>query len=223
MTAAHDETPTASGHSRRDFLVGGAAAVAGITAVGTIMPQLAGAGTRRVLPTARGAATKKTAAAKDLEIARLAAGLEVLAVGTYRAALDAATTGTLGAVPPAGAQFVQTALAQHQEHLDAWNGVITGAGKREVTKPNARLKRTVDKRFASVTDFGGAAMLARDLEEIAAATYLAAVPEIDDGAATTLAGSIQCVDQQHVAVLNYVLGEYPVPDVFQKTGKAVAP
>ena len=31
---------------------------------------------------------------------------------------------------------------------------------------------------------------------------------------TSLAGSIQIIDAQHVAILNYVLGEYPVPDVF---------
>ena len=41
--------------------------------------------------------------------------------------------------------------------------------------------------------------------------------------AIQLAGSIQIIDAQHVAILNYVLGDYPVPDVFAKVDKAATP
>ena len=158
----------------------------------------------------------------DVKVANLAAGLEVLAVGTYKAALDAATAGKLGAVPPAVAEFVTTAMKQHQMQLDAWNKVITGAGGTAVTAPNATLKPTVDGEFAKVTDITGAAKLALQLEEIAAATYNHAQSVLTDKDAIKLAGSIQIIDAQHAAILHFVLGEYPVQDVFAKVDLAAA-
>ena len=158
----------------------------------------------------------------DLSVAMLAASLEVLAVGTYSAALDAATSGALGDVPAAVGEFVTVAMAQHQEHLDAWNGVITGAGGEAVSEPNATLKPVVDEAFGKVTDIAGAAALALQLEQIASATYLNAQNVLTDKDAIMLAGSIQIVDAQHVSILLYVLGEYPVPDVFAKVDMAAA-
>ena len=38
---------------------------------------------------------------------------------------DAAGSGGLGEVPVAVGEFVTVAMTQHQEHLDAWNGLIT--------------------------------------------------------------------------------------------------
>ena len=161
-------------------------------------------------------------AATDLKIVNLAAGLEVLAVGTYKAALAAATAGSLGAVPPAVATFVQTAMDQHQKQLDAWNKVLSAGGAPAVTAPNATLKPVVDAAFGKVTDVAGAAKLALMLEQIAAATYQSAIPVITDKDAITLAGSIQIIDAQHAAILNFVLGNYPVPDTFGKLDQAVA-
>ncbi len=161
-------------------------------------------------------------AATDGKIATLAAGLEVLAVGTYAAALEAAGAGALGDVPPAVAEFVTVAMAQHQEQLDKWNEVLAAAGAPQVTEPNATLKPVVDEAFAAVTDVGGAAKLALMLEQIAAATYQSAIPVLTDKDAITLAGSIQIIDFQHAAILLFVLGEYPVPDTFGKLDMAVA-
>lgn len=175
--------------------------------------------------TVAAAAAETTAAAAatgDAGIAQLAAGLEVLAVNTYGAALEAATAGKLGDVPPAVATFATTAKEQHQKQLDAWNAVLTGAGLSAVTEPNAKLKPTVDTGFAAVKDVTGVAKLALQLEEIAAATYLSASPLLKDPAAIKLAGSIQIIDAQHAAILHYVLGEYPVPDVFAKTDLAAS-
>lgn len=169
------------------------------------------------------AAPRRGPSPTDVTIAQLAAGLEVLAVGTYKAALDAAGSGALGAVPPAVATFVTTAMSQHQAQLDAWNKVLTTNGAAAVTEPNATLKPFVDGSFANVRDVGGAAMLALMLEQIAAATYLSAQSVLTDKAAIQLAGSIQIIDAQHVAILLYALGQYPVPDVFAKVDVAVAP
>lgn len=174
-------------------------------------------------PGASGNATSTTAgggAGGDIAAAQAAAGLEVLAVGTYKAALDAATAGKLGPVPPAVGEFVTVAMAQHQAALDAWNSVLTSAGEAEVTEPNATLKPVVDGKFAKVKDIAGAATLALELETIAAHTYLKALPALESKDAIKLAGSIQVVDQQHQAILLFALGQYPVPEVFQKTDQA---
>lgn len=199
--------------NRRRLLVGGgvAAMLATVAACGT--------DDTGSTPTETDTSTAPDTSA-DLAVAGLAAGLEVLAVGTYKAALDAATAGKLGAVPPAVAEFVKTAMAHHQVHLDSWNKVLEGAGKPKVTEPNPTLKPTVDAAFAKVTDAGGAAGLALMLEEIAAQTYLKAMPTLKGKDAIKLAGQIQIVDQQHQAILRYALGMYPVPVTFQATDKA---
>ncbi len=220
--------------SRRQVLSGAAMVGAGLllaacgsdsgtASSSTTVPSGAGGGSTTTAGAAMTSTTVQGAGANvDLKVAGLAASLEVLAVGTYKAALTAAGSGALGAVPAAVGEFVTVAMGQHQKHLDAWNAVLTGAGSSAVTAPNATLKPTVDAAFAKVTDVAGAATLALMLEEIAAATYLSAQSVLTNKDAIMLAGSIQIIDAQHAAILHYVLGEYPVPDVFAKVDKAAA-
>jgi rubrerythrin len=165
----------------------------------------------------------------DIDVAALAAGLEKLAVDTYTAALAAATAGKLGAVPPAVAELVTTAQKQHQEHLDAWNRLLTGAGRPAVNTPNAKYKGIVDPMLTSAKTVADAANLALTLEDIAAQTYLKAIPDLKSKDAVQLAAQIQVVDQQHQAILRYALGLYPVgsgtdPAIkdFQPTDKAAS-
>lgn len=156
----------------------------------------------------------------DLAIGAVAAGLELLAVNAYGAALEAAGAGSLGEVPPAVAEFATTVQGHHQEALDAWNGVLTASGQTAVTTPPADLEATVNELFGAVTDVVGAAELALMLEQIAAATYLDAIGKLESDAAIALAGSIQPIERQHIAVLLFVLGMYPVPEVFATTDMA---
>jgi hypothetical protein len=212
--------------NRRRFLMGagGVAAVGLLAACGgdddtatedATTTTKAGDGTTTTAPKGDGAADLKTGA--------FAASLEVLAVNTYGAALDAATAGKLGEVPPAVAEFVTTAKAHHQAALDAWNSVLTDAGEDAVDAPPADLETTVNEEFGKVTDVIGAARLALMLEQIAAATYLEAIPTLETEGAIALAASIQPIDMQHAAVLLFVLGEYPVPDNFAKTEMSAVP
>jgi Ferritin-like domain/TAT (twin-arginine translocation) pathway signal sequence len=215
-----DDEIVSPGFSRRNFLVAG-----GVTAAAVVATPYLGKVAFAGASTSNATATKGSAkrANNDLATAAFAASLEALAVSTYQAAYDAAVANKLGAVPPVGTIYLLTAISQHREQLASWNSVLTANGKPEVTEPNPELKTTVDARFAEVTDFGGAVTLARDLEEIAAATYLSAIPTLKSKDAIELAGSINIIDMQHVAILNYVLGEYPVPDTFAKTTKAATP
>lgn len=204
---------------RRTFLAGTGAAGVALVAAGC-------GSSSTTSPAATGSSAPAAAspsAGGDAAVAMTAASLEVLAVATYKAAGAAATGGHLGAVPPAVVTFVTTAAAHHQTALDKWNSVLQAGGAAAVTAPPADLNATVQAQFAKVTDVAGAAKLALTLEKVAADTYLAAGPTLQSKDAITLAGALQCVDQMHAAILYYVLGQYPVPDVFQKTDMAYAP
>lgn len=156
----------------------------------------------------------------DAQFAAMAASLENLAVGTYQSGLQAAQAGKLGTVPPAVATFAQTAMSQHKDHAAAWNAVVTSAGHAAVTQPDPVVKPTVDAAFAQVKDVTGLAKLALQLENGAAATYLNGIGGMTDKKALATAASIQPVEMQHAAILNFVLGQYPVPDAFAKTDGA---
>ncbi|MGI8757662.1 MAG: ferritin-like domain-containing protein [Acidimicrobiales bacterium] len=166
------------------------------------------------------AAKLSSALADDLPVASFAAGLEVLAVNTYRKAGQAASAGRLGDVPPAVIEFMTTVMGHHQAALDQWNRALASGGQPEVYTPDADLEPTVTAALKATTDVVGAAQLALMLEDIAAATYLAAIPKLTAPESIALAASIQPIDMQHAAILHFVLGEYPVPDVFAKTDKA---
>ena len=202
--------------SRRAFLLGGSAVLGGVALVGSgVGSGLAAAATGR-----SGGAPAVRSAQKlsgDLAVVALAASLENLAVGTYQAAIDAVTQGKLTGVPDAVVTFAQTAQSQHKDHAAAWNGVLTGAGKKAVTGVDLTVKKSVDKAFAKVTDVPGLAALALDLENAAAATYIAAIGVVKSPAGIKTAASIQPVELQHAAILNFLLGQYPVPDAFAKS------
>lgn len=153
----------------------------------------------------------------DFAIAALAASLENLAVNTYQAGLDAAAAGRLGPVPPAVASFARTAQRHHGDHAGAWNEVLTNGGRATVDGVDQTAKaEAVDPGLAQVTDVAGLARLALGLEQVAAATYLRGIANLENTGARKVAASIQPVEMQHAAILNLVLGQYPVPDSFAK-------
>jgi hypothetical protein len=199
--------------SRRTFLLGaGGAAIGGAALLSAGMPSLAGATTRGTSAhgaSASGLVFPPANLKGDLAVAAVAASLENLAVFAYAAGLSAATAGKLGTVPPAVAVFATTAKAQHTQHAAAWNGVLKGNGKAKVTTTNPSLTPTVQADFAKVTDIPGLANLALMLEIIAAETYQAETSMLLSKEAIGLSASIQPVEMQHIAILYYVLGEYP--------------
>jgi hypothetical protein len=217
--------------SRRTFLMGvGGAVAGGAVLLSGLTPALAGAATV-AKPSSKSILTSKAfppAGLKgDLAVAAVAASLENLAVYAYNAGLSAATAGKLGTVPPAVATFATTALAQHTQHAEAWNAVLSAHGKAKVTIVNPTLAPTVNADFAKVTDVPGLANLALTLETIAAETYQAETSMLSSAAAIGLSSSIQPVEMQHIAILYYVLGEYPgvqnangSPLAFNPTNKA---
>ena len=206
---------TPSPITRRRVLFGGGVGALALVAVAC--------GTDDDDPAATGESTTTTAGeggggggggGDDVATAMLAASLEVLAVNTYDAALEAATAGSLGEVPPAVAEFATTARGHHQAALDAWNELLTTLGEEPVSAPPPDLETTVNEMFGEVTDVTGVAELALLLEQTAADTYFDAIPTIGNAEALELATTIQPIDMQHAAILNYVMGNYPVPNTF---------
>ena len=201
--------------TRRRFLVGGGAALGalGLAACGTDDDVPVGGD-----PTPTDPPGTYPPATGDFAIAGLNAGLENLAVVTYQAALEAAASGRFGPMPPAVTTFVETARAQHGDHAGAWNTVLTNGQRQTVSGVDQTLKTdVVDPGFAGVTDVAGLARFALGLENTAAATYLANIASITNQNALKLTASIQPVEMQHAAILNFVLGQDPVPDAFART------
>jgi hypothetical protein len=205
-------TGAARPHSRRLFLFGAGGALAGGTAVAALLanPGLAAAATRLTAASATSNAQGGLGGLSgDLAVAGLAASLENLAVFAYGAGISAANAGKLGTVPPAVVTFAQTAMSQHTQHAQAWNALLTDAGKKAVTVTEPTLTPTVQSEFAKVTNVTGLAQLALQLENIAAQTYQAEASKLKSTKAVATAATIQPVEMEHAAILYFVLGMYP--------------
>ena len=138
----------------------------------------------------------------DLVLTRTAASLEKLAVDTYGAAAGLLT---VPAVIAAATMFAD----HHQQHLDALNAVITGAGATAVSEPNAAvfdalIKPAVDAAAAEPDPLkaeGAAVTLAITLEEAAAQTYCFAAGALSAPALRSTIMTIGGVEARHAAVL----------------------
>ena len=203
--------------TRRGFLTGSGLAIGGLILAACSSSKKSGSSST----TAPGVTTTGGGTNSDLQIAALATSLENLAIATYQAGINAATAGKLGKVPPAVVTFAQTAQKQHKDHAAAWNAILSSAGKPTVTGVDMTVKTAViDPAFAKVSDVAGLAMLALQLEEVAAATYLESIALIKSPGGIATSASIHPVELQHAAILNFVLGQYPVPRSFSTTDGA---
>jgi hypothetical protein len=162
-------------------------------------------------PTAAG-----TAATGDLAMVSLAVALENLAVATYQEAMAAAGSGRFGPMPPAFSRFLATAQSQHRDHAASWNAGLTRIGKRTVAGVDLTLKGVeLDAALGRVKNATDLAKFALFLENVMAATYLDAIQaRLQSAAAIKIAATIQPVEMQHAAVLQFMIGIYPVPDGF---------
>jgi hypothetical protein len=194
---------------RRRFLLAGAAATgAGVLA--------ACGGGDEPRPEDNPVVTRPDRLDGDLAVAALLVSLENLLVSVYQEVLDKREK--LGPLPQAAVTLVETVQKQHREHAGAWNGILTGAGKPGITGVNLTVKTmSSDPGLARLKDAPGLLSFGQELETITAATYLAAIGAIDNNAALKVAASIQTVENEHVAVMAYLLGRAPAPEGFART------
>lgn len=219
--AAPDGGP--SDPARRRFLLG-----AGGLAAAMALAACSGSDKHDSAAAPSGSASSASASAKsrytgDLKVVALAVALENQAVGAYQAALKAAKAGSLGTVPPAVATFVTTAMAQHADHAKAWNAVLTGAGKPAISDVPLSNQPATLAALGKARTVPDVAKLALQLEDQAAQTYLFATFNVSAAAGIATAATIAPVEAMHAAILNFVLGTYPVPDDFLPVDKAADP
>ncbi|MCX4744224.1 ferritin-like domain-containing protein [Kitasatospora sp. NBC_01287] len=211
---------------RRRFLLGAGGAAVALTLAacssGTKSSSSA-APTGSAMPSAGASGSATGQYTGDLKVVALATALENQAVGAYQAALDAAKAGKLGTVPPAVATFITTAMGQHADHAKAWNAVLTGAGKPAITGVPLSDQPATLAALGQAGTVGDVAKLALQLEDQAAQTYLFATYNVTSPGGIATAATIAPVEAMHAAILNYVLGQYPVPDDFLPTDKAASP
>ena len=209
---------TSAGHDagRRTFLLGlgGAALVGGVAACSSS----GGSGTTSAPPQSTTSAAPKSSSSNgggkytgDLKVVALAAALENLAVAAYQGAIKMAGAGKLGKVPPAVATFAATAMAQHKDHAAGWNSVLSKSNVPMVTTPALTITKTEVAKLGKAKNVVDVAKLALALEDAAASTYQFAVGAVQDPAGIMQAATIQPVEAMHAAILNFVLGQYPVP------------
>ena len=147
----------------------------------------------------------------DLDFAADAAALERLAVDHFTGTGRLLTDGKLGAlVPQALAALVAGAVGQHRQAHDAWNKILTGAGRAEVTAPPAKAQEALNAAGLQVTDVLAAAALALRLEDYAGQAYQRALPTLVRPETVMLAAQVNVVGHQRQAVLRYLLGRDPV-------------
>ncbi len=159
----------------------------------------------------------------DLKVVAVAAALENLAVSAYEEVLRKVGTGELGAVPPAVATFVQTAMKQHSDHAQAWNSALSRAGKPAISDAPLSITQQQMAALTAAKSVPEVAKFALNLENVAAQTYTAATANLSDNTAIMTAATIQPVETMHAAILNFILGEYPVPDTFIGISTALKP
>jgi hypothetical protein len=218
-----EDAPSDPGRRRFLFGAGGLAAAMALAACSSSDKHNSASSTKGAGAAPSTSASGSSKYTGDLKVVALAVALENQAVGAYQATLSAAKAGKLGTVPPAIATFVTTAMAQHADHAKAWNAVLTGAGKpaiKNVPLSNQPATLAALGKAKNVTDV---AKLALQLEDQAAQTYLFAEYNVSAAAGIATAATIAPVEAMHAAILNFVLGQYPVPDDFLPVDKAANP
>jgi hypothetical protein len=163
------------------------------------------------------------AAHADVQMIASAASLENLLVVTYQGLVDGAVAGKFGAVPAATLALVQTARRHHRDHANAWNALLADAGHPRVSDSDPQVAPTINQRAAQLHDPAALAHLVLDLEGIVAATSLQAVGGLQNLAAVRTAATIHPVEMQHVAIVNFLLGQFPAPETFARTDAARPP
>jgi rubrerythrin len=201
------------GLERRGFLrVGGLAVASGAI--------LAACGTKKNnANTSSATTTTLVVSMKDQVVLRTASSLEEVAVAVYQKALDAGLLKT-----PAIADAAKAFAAQHKAHSLLFQAETVKAGGTPYSQPNAAVLAAIAPQLAALSDETGALRVAYDLEQAAAATYQAAVGNVDDLQLNVAFMSVGGVEARHVAVLGGLISQPQVSGSgFALTDKAVAP
>lgn len=186
-----------SGLNRRRFLqIGGTSVLAGAV--------LAACGSDDKKDSSGGATggDSSKGTANDLAILRTASSLEHVAIDVYQKAIDNASA--LG-ITAGVADVAKLFQAQHKDHAGFFEGATKQLGGDAFTTANPAVMESLSARIAALKNQNDVLMLARDLENVAAATYQSTVGAFDNLGLNAKAMSVGGVEARHAAVLNGVL------------------
>jgi hypothetical protein len=155
---------------------------------------------------------------RDIAVLRTASSIAELEAATYQRALDGNLLKTAGLSDAA-----KVLLAEHKAHAALFEGETTKAGGQPFTQPNPALMQQYKPRLDAMTDEGSFLRLAFDLAQQAAASYQAAVGNVDDANLNVVLMSVAGVAARHAALIGPMINQ-PVPTgSFATTDKAVTP
>jgi rubrerythrin len=137
----------------------------------------------------------------DIQILQTASSLEVLAVNTYKTALTLPFIKNGNKVV---VKFAQTTMAQHSQHLDAFQNQTTTLGGKSQDQPNPTFAAVVTKAAPGLKAPLDVVNLASSLEKVATDTYLVNLSMFTDTKSKALMGSVMGVEAQHLATLRAV-------------------
>lgn len=186
-----------SGLNRRRFLkIGGTSVLAGAV--------LAACGSDDKKDDASGGSDMDDSkgSTNDLTILRTASSLEHVAIDVYQAAIDNAKA--LG-ITAGVADVAKLFQAQHKDHAGFFEGATKQLGGEAFTTANPAVMDSLKGRIAALKTEMDVITLARDLENVAAATYQSTVGAFDNISLNAKAMSVGGVEARHAAVLNGVL------------------
>lgn len=158
--------------------------------------------------------------ATDIAIVRTASSLEHVAIDVYQKAIDNA--GALG-ISAGVADVAKLFQSQHKDHAAFFEGATKELGGEAFTVANPAVMESLAGRIAALKNEADVITLARDLENVAAATYQSTVGAFDNIALNEKAMSVGGVEARHAAVLNGALKADAFPTkAFHTTTGAVA-
>jgi hypothetical protein len=203
-----------SGLNRRRFLkIGGTSVLAGAVLAAC------GSDDKKESSGATGGDDAK-GSTNDLAILRTASSLEHVAIDVYQKAIDNA--GALG-ITAAVADVAKLFQAQHKDHAAFFESATKQLGGKAFTTANPAVMQSLQSRIMALKTQSDVLMLARDLENVAAATYQSTVGAFDNLTLNAKTMSVGGVEARHAAVLNGVLKADQFPTkAFHTTSGAVA-
>jgi hypothetical protein len=185
----------------------GALAACSSPARGDAVPR--GSATPSVTPSVTASPLPSGDIPEELRIVAAAAALENLAVQAYAAGISAASSGALGAVPPAVVALATTARGHHQDHADGWNALLSREGLSPVTDTALSVAAGVLEQAAAAHDPAGLLAVLGTVERLAAATYIRATATATRQLVVVTAASLAPVEAEHAAVISLLLSTGP--------------
>ena len=137
----------------------------------------------------------------DIQMLQTNSSLEVLAVATYGAAL---TLDFIKNSNPVIVKFAQTTMAQHNEHMMAFQAQTVALGGKKQDQPNPKYAPIVEAAKPTLKAALDVVTLAITLETVATETYLNECNQFTDKTSVALTASIMGVESQHLATLRAV-------------------